>query len=237
MITDSDCSSTFGDNYSLSRYKALPWTYGTPPDANIVQTQGGAVTFVGSVQTDCTYKDQSNYLMQRKVGQEQKNKFEIYLDNPDARTCTDTNAVCRFCPLDCNGGVCKFDANDEPFCDCSAAVDVAYDCYRYTSDADVGGFRPINLPHTGALCEIPPAGLPAGFVTDMRVGDHGQCLSTHKDYTNGQNGGCAPGLFHAGCYGAPSTAHVCVAKNPKYNPSYPESQNNLPYMTPDCGTW
>jgi len=231
MITDSDCVYRFGENYSLSRYKPLPWTGKNPPDANWVQLaakkdDGSPVTFVGSVQTDCRYTDQSHYLVQRKVGQEQKNKFEIFLRDPNETICKDTNAaVCRFCPLDCNGGVCKFDVNDEAFCDCSTAVDVANDCYQYTSDPDVAGFRPFNLPRTGVMCEDPPAGLPAGFVTDLKVGDHGQCFSTHKDYTNGQNGGCAPGLFHVGCantgWGDAKTGHVCAVNS----------------TIADCGSW
>ena len=215
MITDSNCVGRFGNGYSLSRYKALPWTHDKPPDANIVQTKGGAATFVASVQTDCIYPNPTNYLTQRKVGQEQKNKFEIYLGKPDAINCTDLNAVCRYCPLPCsNGGVCKFDVNDEPVCDCSMAFDTARDCFGYYDEGTTySGIRDIRIPYSGKFCEVPPAGLPNWFVTDFHNPDHGQCFSTHKDYTNGQNGGCAPGLRHQPCtgdYHGPIQANICT---------------------------
>lgn len=112
-----------------------------------------------------------------------------------------------------NGSTCKPDGT----CDCSTAVDVAHDCYGYYGDGDTSsGVRQINLQYSGKYCDVAPAGLPYGFVTDFHSTNHGQCFSNHKDYTNGQNGQCAPGLLHLQCtgdYAGNMQSHICADAN------------------------
>lgn len=97
-----------------------------------------------------------------------------------------------------NGSTCRPNGT----CDCSTAFDTAHDCIGYYNDNDTtSGTREVRIPYSGKYCEVPPAGLPEGFVTDFHSENHGQCFSNHKDYTNGQNGGCAPDMRHQACTG------------------------------------
>ena len=109
-----------------------------------------------------------------------------------------------------NGATCLSDGT----CDCSTAFDTARDCFGYYYEGTTySGIRDIRIPYSGKYCDVPPAGLPNMFVTDFHNPDHGQCFSTHKDYTNGQNGGCAPGLYHRPCtgdYHGPIQANICT---------------------------
>jgi len=64
-----------------------------------------------------------------------------------------------------NGGTCTM-VNDQPICDCSTAKINITDCYGSCRNNPEG--RTWALQPTGNACDAPPAGLPDGFVTQMK---------------------------------------------------------------------